>query len=182
MDRQEDDSARPAVQITVTAADLIQAQRLHFWQYMRSRAGVTRLITAWAAAAVVFAMVMKLLGGIPALLPSAICIAIIPFIIVGSWSLRIYGLGGWKARRTFRAQKTLQRPFRISWTDRDVSFESEFGHTRFQWSDFFKIRENHHCILLYQSRLLYQLIPKSAFKASELEDFRSAMLGWEVRQ
>ncbi|WP_051424486.1 YcxB family protein [Pseudomonas sp. URMO17WK12:I4] len=85
-------------------------------------------------------------------------------------------LGGFTARRTFRQHKTLQKPATLTWSERGVVMQSEYGDARVPWADFRKAREDQRVILLYESDRLYRLIPKRCLLAAQLADIQSCLV------
>jgi YcxB-like protein len=96
------------------------------------------------------------------------------------------GLIGWmasyyiwvplQARRVFRQQKSMQRPFELSWDATGVHAKDANGEYRHLWSDFVRWREGERLIVLSLSDAMFLMIPKRAFaEERSLEDFRTSV-------
>ncbi len=170
----QDDQRRIELVYELTPQDLLYAMRLHFRQHIRSRTAIIRLVALWAlavaACGLILASVVDTNDAIVSILSFAI---IVPFAIVGIPFLIVYALGGRAARKTYREQKTLHKPVHLSWSEDGVHFSSDFGEARLQWTDFLKARQDRHCILLYESRRLYRLIPTRILADNQLRKLQS---------
>jgi hypothetical protein len=82
----------------------------------------------------------------------------------------------WKARRVFRQQKSLQRPFEVTWSDKGLTSRDANGEYTTPWPDYTKWKENSRVFLLYHSDVLFQMVPKRAFPdEATLSEFRSRL-------
>ena len=170
-----DKSLRAEV-IQLGLEDIKQAQRLHFWQFVRSRSGMIRIAVSCVRATALFALVVLMLGKGRNVTSLILFFALAsPFIVMACCVALIFFLGKRLARKALDQQKTLQMRYRISWTDRGILIESEYGATRMPWGDFRKLRQDQNLILLYESDRLYRLIPKRCFTAAQLADFQACM-------
>ncbi|HEX5475901.1 MAG TPA: YcxB family protein [Vicinamibacterales bacterium] len=80
---------------------------------------------------------------------------------------------GPKARRVFRQQRGLQRPYDVSWDELGVAIRGENGQSRFPWTDFHKMRELDDQFMLFLSDAVFLMIPGRAFPDDNLmRDFR----------
>lgn len=73
-----------------------------------------------------------------------------------------------RARRIFLQQKNLHNEVALQWSDGGVSFKSAKGSSNFSWSDFIRIAENRHAIILLQSDALFNFIPKRVLSSDEV--------------
>ncbi len=64
-----------------------------------------------------------------------------------------------RAKRIFRQQKTLQRPFTLEFTEAGVRNEAENGRAEMKWPDFHKWKANRSLILLFHSDALSNIVP-----------------------
>jgi hypothetical protein len=91
--------------------------------------------------------------------------------LVGA-SLVRYVYVPWRARRIFDQQKSLHRAYSVSWDDSGLSLIDETGQSNIRWSDFIKYRGSHELVLLYQSDVMFNMLPKKAFSSDEqFQDF-----------
>jgi len=80
----------------------------------------------------------------------------------------------WKARRIFRQQKSLQRPFELSWADTGLTSRDANGEYTTPWPDYTKWKEDSRVFLLYHSDALFQMVPKRSFPDDAMvSEFRS---------
>ena len=77
---------------------------------------------------------------------------------------------GKSARRIFEQQKLLQEETTITWSETGWRTATEHSVTDLPWGYFVKILENEHVILLYQSDLLFNFIPKSVLTPAQATD------------
>ncbi|HET7921552.1 MAG TPA: YcxB family protein [Gammaproteobacteria bacterium] len=105
---------------------------------------------------------------------------LVPGVILMAWSVLLWVLIGIAkfvlipviARKRFKWQKRLQRPYNLSWNKDTFYMKGEHGESHTSWSDFSKWRESKHMILVYITDGLFRLIPKRAFKdSSAVTDF-----------
>lgn len=170
-----DDPLRAEV-IQLGLEDIKQAQRLHFWQFVRSRSGMIRIAVSCLRATALFALVILLVGKGKHVTSLILFFALAsPLIVMACCVTVIFLLGKRLARKALDQQKTLQMPYRVSWTDQGILIESEHSDTRMPWGDFRKIRQDQNLILLYESDRLYRLIPKRCFTPAQLADFQACM-------
>ncbi|WP_267552442.1 YcxB family protein [Rhizobium rhizogenes] len=172
-----DDEKRAGIVIQLEPQDLAQAHRLHFRQHLRSRGGLTRLAITWLLGVAVCGFLVGNLADAHDAFLSALGFAILaPVAIIGIPFLIVYTLGGRAARRTFREQKTLQKPYHFSWTENGVHLWSDFGEARLQWSDFLKARQDRHCMLFYESQRLYRIVPKRVLTSDQIGELQALAL------
>ncbi len=165
------------VVIQLCPEDLALAQRLHFWQHVRSRGGIIRLSILCVVATALFAGLLWLAGsGSDAVVPVLAFALATPFAILGFPFLITHVLGGVAARRTFRQQKTLHKPATLAWTEQGVVLRSDYGDARVPWADFRKARQDERMILLYESDRLYRVIPNRCLSAVQLADLQSCLV------
>jgi hypothetical protein len=95
--------------------------------------------------------------------------------VVGGWIGRRLSITA-KARRLFRQQKTLHRPFELSWTTEALTLTAEHGTSTIHWPDFHKHREDTGLFLLFLSDANFLMVPKRAFPdPALLQSFRDVV-------
>ncbi|TXH82036.1 MAG: YcxB family protein [Rhizobium sp.] len=170
----QDDRQRAELVYELTPQDLLHALRLHFRQHMGSRPGIIRFAVLWILAVVAYGLIVaSIVDRSDAIVSILSFAAIAPFAIIGIPFLIVYTLGARTARKTYSEQKTLRKPIHLSWSEDGIHFKSDFGEARLQWSDFLMARQDRHCILFYESRRLYRLIPKRILTGEQARDLQT---------
>lgn len=67
------------------------------------------------------------------------------------------------ARRVSKQQKTLHRPYELTWDDEKVTTTSDAGNMTLKWSELHKIHEDDRQFLLFMSDVMFVMVPKRAF-------------------
>jgi hypothetical protein len=81
-----------------------------------------------------------------------------------------------RVKKIFKQQKTLQVPATVEVHETGFESENSYGSSRGEWSDFVGYKENKDYFIIYQSDVMYNIIPKRAFNDSEeLEEFRKIL-------
>ena len=150
----------PSISFQPTVEDVLAASRLHFTTSLKAkriqrsylRGGA---ICATAGLAVAWFLDLPLV--LTAVVGLAYWILFLSLCLLAAY-LRLPG----QTRRTFAQQKSLQDNFTIEWSDVGISTTSERGHSQFKWQDFITIVEGRDAILLRQTDMLFNFIPKRA--------------------
>lgn len=79
------------------------------------------------------------------------------------FALIFFVLIPWRARKTYRQQKTLHTPVSVEFTEEAFVAEADNGHSRIAWSDFHKWKASDKVIALYHSDMICNFIPCRAF-------------------
>ncbi len=92
-------------------------------------------------------------------------------------SLVCYGLSRtfylpWKARRMFAQQKSLHDGYELTWDEDGLSIRGRRGQGATPWSEYLRKKENERLVLLYQSDVLFQMLPKRAFGGESSRSIR----------
>jgi hypothetical protein len=176
-----DTASMRSVVFQLEAQDLVHAHRLHFRQYMKSRAGLTRLAVVTALGILLYGALMgSILPWNQAVWFILVFALIVPIGTVGIPFLIVYASSRSVARRTLRQQKTLQHPIQLSWSDDGMVMSNNFGEARMAWIDYRKIRQDRHMVLLYESDRLYRMIPKRALSAAQSADLVARIAAADV--
>lgn len=75
-----------------------------------------------------------------------------------------------RVKKLYFQQKTLQVPVEVEITETALNTTSEFGYATHPWKDFTKWKENKELFLLYQSDLLFNMLPKRIFSDPQQMD------------
>ena len=141
-------------------ADYVAAQRLY-----------RRPSRFWQVFGVVFAVVMVAGAVVAAKAGDKWVFYFFLMVLAGS---AIGGLAGhylwlpWQARRVFRQQKSLQRPFEISWDDKGIYARDDHGEYKHFWADFMRWNEDSRLFVLSLSEVMFLMVPKRAFSDERL--------------
>jgi len=73
----------------------------------------------------------------------------------------------WKSRRMFRQQKSLHASYEVEWDDAGLTVRGEHLLSTTPWDAYIKRKENARVLMLYQSDLLFQMLPKRCFPPEE---------------
>ena len=153
------------VAFTPTLEDALAAQRLAarslWWRYG----------FAAAACGVTAAIVMEVSGALPAILVAAFAIGTATaYVAMLALAWRF-----WFPRRVarhYRQQASLRQAYSVSWDDAGLLAETAQSRTLVRWPDYVRRREDAATVLLYQSDLLFQFLPKRAFTAAQMVSLR----------
>ena len=66
-------------------------------------------------------------------------------------------------KNIFTQVKSLNSPFEYEFTETEMLLSNEFGNSRIPWENYTKWKENSELIMLYQSDIVYNIIPKRFF-------------------
>ncbi|TKT80019.1 YcxB family protein [Aquamicrobium sp. LC103] len=149
---------------TITAEDYANALRLHMRRYWVTKSGPKLFIAAMFA----LCLIAMIASGFD---PTPTTVAIVVMVGTAIWPLLAYFLLiPWQARKIYREDKTLQHPIEASWT-RDAYFASTATVTNtIPWSDYFGWSADEKMVLLMQSPVLFQMLPRHALSGEQAED------------
>jgi hypothetical protein len=94
----------------------------------------------------------------------------VPLLLVAYVAIIVFVIMPWRARKIFRQQKGLQRPYTVTLESDEFVVEAHNGHMRLKWSDVHKWKYNHRLILLYHSDAIYSMIPCRVFSGPTERD------------
>ncbi|WP_444884560.1 YcxB family protein [Microbulbifer sp. PSTR4-B] len=150
------------IEVKITPDDYYHSQWVH-QKLSVSKFFIITLLTVWLAYFLYSALNVEL------------------SIAVGSasgWLLWYFGYYlvylRYKCNKIYRQQKSLNLPAQFEWDREGISAINERGVVKIKWSDYVKWRESKRIIMLYQSDLIFNIIPKSSFENTDQEnDFLS---------
>lgn len=103
--------------------------------------------------------------------PEALATTLSLIVPVAIWALVfflfLWLLTPWQMKRLFRQQKMLQVDFTTDITPEAIIVTSEYGTSRLPWADFHKYKVSSKLVLLYQSPVLYHVLPRRFFPSEE---------------
>ena len=148
---------------TISASDLLNAQRLHREKTVRwlyAGGGIVAVVGVGLLGLEnkMFALVL-IGGGLGAVIGELITSAIVlPK----------------KVRRMYRQLKDLSSPFTYSWDAEFLEAQGRSGHSKREWRNYVKFKENEKLFLLYHADNIFEMLPKSWFQdQAQVADFRS---------
>jgi len=81
-----------------------------------------------------------------------------------------------RVRKIFWQQKTMQSPYSFTVTDEAVITKSDVGDMKLTWGYFVKWKEGKNLFMMYQSDVLYHMVPKRCFASpEEMTQFRQLL-------
>ncbi|MGU3493756.1 YcxB family protein [Xanthobacteraceae bacterium A53D] len=166
-----------AVTITLTPDDLLEAARIHFRQSMSTPSrlfslAMLGLIMAAGCAGVLHVSEMEI--SIPLLVLVAIACPL-------AATLLAYSTHKTATLKTYRQQKSLQRPYTLSWSDAGLQTKSEDGDWRVRWSDVRKVRQSAGMMLFYESEYLFRLLPLRILTPEQKDDLERTLAAHGVK-
>ena len=102
--------------------------------------------------------------------PQSWFVSLVPAGILALYLAYVYYFLPRQAKRLFDQQKELFSPFEMEFSDAGLNFSNEFGHTLRPWKIFYKWKENKKLFMLYQSEIVFTMIPKRLLADSNLLD------------
>lgn len=154
---------------TYTADDLIAAQRLH----LRPRP-VLRVVGIVLLALACVAAVAMFVGPVAADTPSVVKWALLASIAY--FPILFAVLIPYRARRSFRQRKDLQRETSFAASEDGIHLQGENMQGTKPWSDYLKWKEGKRTFLVYLSDNMFHVVPKRFFDPeSEVAGFRALL-------
>ncbi|AYQ42184.1 hypothetical protein BLA9940_00381 [Burkholderia aenigmatica] len=86
------------------------------------------------------------------------------------------------ARKIYSQQKTLHQPHTVIWRSECFIVESPTSHEEFRFADLIHWSEDRDAILLYQSALMFRLIPKRVLAEPQVAILHQTLLQNGVRK
>jgi hypothetical protein len=161
----------------LTEADLLTANRTHFWNYylsamgLRLLGGVLMLYSSLGLFLFLWNDYELNWANLIAMIENASLMTAVVALMVGLsfWQMRR------RVRRSFAELRALHGWIEVSW-DRDALMVVAPNHqSRYPWGDFFKWTENGSVMMLYQSQDLFTPLPKRALSNADSDAIRSAL-------
>lgn len=84
------------------------------------------------------------------------------------------------ARKVHAQQTDFQRPMTFHWDDEALTVEQTSGHWRRLWSEYRGWRRNDKSLLLYQSDLLFSLIPINSTTHAAIDAFERQLVAHNI--
>lgn len=151
--------------IKLTADDYLSASKLHSELNWKQSIIFSAMIVVGMAA-----YFLPLHGLAPSLVSGALIGGVIGGL--GARFILLHLVMPRRARRIFAQQKSLHGEIDYQWDDDALTIKTERAQARMLWSDYIKWRENERLFVLYQSDIVFNLVPKRLFSdASQRDDF-----------
>lgn len=159
---------------TCTEGDMIAAQRAWWmgaarWQTVSTTAAAIGILYA---AIVAFALQQGRQGWSWVDLIQEVLMIAVPAAIAVTAILLLVGYlkVARVARRDFREHKVMQGEFRVDWDDQAITIEHPSGKGVLPWTVFHGWLEAQDMLLLYQTRRLFNFLPKRALPEGAVEE------------
>ena len=91
------------------------------------------------------------------------------------WGMLLIFWRRFSLARTFKKEKTLQQAFDVLIDDSGVELSNQNGRTLSRWPAIQKVAESNDLFLLICGQRTFHVIPKRAFAAGEMEQFRTLL-------
>lgn len=161
--------SHPFVTFTLTPEDYCGAMRLCARRYwlgsIRPRIGFAVM---FGGLVMLMAAMNFDLAFVTAVIWLMIALVAMPFILY-------YRLLPRRARKIHAQQKSLQVPVGASWTEKGYFASSALGSGTIPWTSYHDWRRDKAMILLMQSEVLFQMIPRRALSAEQDADLVAAL-------
>lgn len=144
---------------TITFEDFVAAQRLHRRRPVRLQ--------------MILCSVLALLGAGLLMLGHRYPGVVLLGIGGGGWAgeaVMSFVYLPWKYRRLYRQQASLRAAYTYAWDADNLRVSSAAGQAARPWKHYLRMREDERMFLLYHSDMMFEMLPKSWFRDSELVD------------
>lgn len=85
------------------------------------------------------------------------------------------------SRRAFYSHTSLRETIFYEFEDDKIQVTGETFNSVLTWSSIYKVLELKHWMLIYQSKLIANIIPKQSFQGTQLADFRELVKNSNVK-
>ena len=85
-----------------------------------------------------------------------------------------------RVKRIYAQQKSLQLNYEVAWDDAAMDVTTSQGTLHYPWTDFVRWNENATTLLVYQSDMMFNFIPKHTLNGDNLDDFRAKLSAAKV--
>ncbi len=79
----------------------------------------------------------------------------------------------WQSRRHYRETSAFADEISVEWDAEKFRLGGARGNMALAWSDFYRWTDNDSLLLLYQSHILYHVVPKSALTQEQIGELRA---------
>lgn len=155
-----------SIAFTLTPEDYIAAQHLHARRQMLR----PPMLALFAIFAAVFFFGVFAPTGDPFLNRLMVIVALVVFAMI---PFNYFFLLPRRTRKIFAQQKTLSERVEASWSPEDYSASNATNSGTIRWADYHKWDSDEKIVLLYQSDILFQMIPRTALTDAQLSDIRA---------
>ena len=146
--------------VTITLADYRRAMRINLFRRPRN------LVKPMVVVVLASLAILWVTGAL--WLESALTVVLLgPLLMAVVVPLKLHVL----AKRLYAQQVELRMPITFTWDDRQVTVTTERSTSSTPWTDYLRVLQDDELVLLYLNDLLFQIVPKRAFDADELDAF-----------
>ncbi|KQN77599.1 YcxB family protein [Devosia sp. Leaf64] len=136
--------------------DLADANKLQFINSLRRPRGILSVLFLSAALSTIFGLLVWDAGNA---LPIAAFTIVSPLAVLAGPAFVVWVINPGTARRIFKQQASLRKPYAIAWDEAHYLAHSDLGNTKLPWSDLFRVEHNDKLIVLFESQNLRRIIP-----------------------
>ena len=151
--------------------DYLEAQLLHGKPSGYNKTKKYGLFSIIAVLVLLYGFYLVVIGQISFLLFSPAFLFILLFLLYR------YVFFPKKIKKVFSQQKSMQVPFEMEFTEEGLIASNEFGNSTYPWENFLKWKENDDILVIYQSDIMFNIIPKRCFSNDqEIENFKKYLM------
>lgn len=152
------------VRLILTQEDYVDALELH------ARWSTRRLLTCLAVAAAAIAAGLAVLPAWPVVIFGGVAGGVLGLLVCRALSRWFFlpRLG----RRVYMQQKSLHECHDLEWSEEGLSMRNARAHAVTPWDAYLRKKEDDKLVILYQSDLLFQMLPWHALSAEERQSLR----------
>ncbi len=109
---------------------------------------------------------------------------VIPILIVMLVAVALlqYAVIPWQARRHFQQSAMFSDEITMQWDADGFSLSGKRGQTTIDWSELYRWNENDVALLLYQSQIMFHVIPKRALGQGRADDLIGKIVAAGVKK
>ncbi len=157
---------------TITAQDLVEANRLHFSRGGPSSIRMSLKMMFVAGLLIIVAILANLI-----LNPGTAQLArVIPMLLLALFLVSLTTvLIPFSVRRAYSKDKRLHGEFSAEISESGIGISSPDSQTQMNWKGFIRFFETKNLFVLYHSAQLFNTFPKRAFAPEQLEEVRSLL-------
>lgn len=167
---------------TLSIDDLTAAYRFHNIGRYRQRRTWIRFLAVFLVLSAMLIIADR--GQNPGDIAIGVCLI---FGYLAAWIAGLFAFNYWfylprMARRVYAQTRNLQVSCDAEWSDEGIRFVSAHSTVAYAWPDFFAMKRNAEMLLLYQSELMFHVLPMRALTAEQAQDIVARVMNAKSAQ